>query len=71
MDAGEFLVYKKFNGFLYYVDVECQFLDKYLYNRVVGSQYPENTEQFVKSRTYHNCGAKDTFSFWYENCCTM
>lgn len=41
MDAGEFLVYKKFNGFLYYVDVECQFLDKYLYNRVVGSQYPE------------------------------
>lgn len=41
MDADEFLVYKKFNGFLYYVDVECQFLDKYLYNRVVGSQYPE------------------------------
>lgn len=25
MDADEFLVYKKFNGFLYYVDVECQF----------------------------------------------
>lgn len=41
MDAGEFLVNKKFNGFLYYVDVECQFLDKYLYNRAVGSPYPE------------------------------
>lgn len=41
MDADEFLVHKKFNGFLYYVDVECQFLDKYLYNRAVGAQYPE------------------------------
>lgn len=41
MDAEEFLVNKKFNGFLYYVDVECQFLDKYLYNRAVGAQYPE------------------------------
>lgn len=41
MDADEFLVNKKFNGFLYYVDVECQFLDKYLYNRAVGSPYPE------------------------------
>lgn len=41
MDAEEFLVSKKFNGFLYYVDIECQFLDKYLYNRAVGAQYPE------------------------------
>lgn len=41
MDAEEFLVYKTFNGFLYHVGVECQFLDKYLYNRVVGSQYPQ------------------------------
>lgn len=41
MDADEFLVNKKFNGFLYYVDIECQFLDKYLYNRAVGAQYPE------------------------------
>lgn len=41
MDAKEFLVNKKFNGFLYYVDIECQFLDKYLYNRAVGAQYPK------------------------------
>lgn len=41
MDAKEFLVTKKFNSFLYYVDIEYQFLDKYLYNRIVGSQYPE------------------------------
>lgn len=41
MDASEFLQYRKFNGFLYYVGIECQFLDKYLYNRAVGSSYPD------------------------------
>ena len=41
MDAEEFLVGRKFNGFLYYVDIATQFLDKYLYNRAVGSQYPQ------------------------------
>lgn len=41
MDASEFLAHKQFNGFLYYVGVECQFLDKYLYNLAVGSAFPE------------------------------
>ena len=41
MSAKEFLAHKQFNGFLYYVGVECQFLDKMLYNNVVGSKYPE------------------------------
>ena len=41
MSAEEFLAHKKFNGFLYYTGIECQFLDKYLYNRAVGTQYPE------------------------------
>ena len=41
MDADEFLVHKQFNGFLYYVGMECQFLDKYLYHRAVGSPFPE------------------------------
>lgn len=41
MDAEEFLQNKKFNGFLHYVDVDCQFLDKYLYNRAVGTCYPQ------------------------------
>ena len=41
MDAKEFLKHKQFNGFLYYVGVDCQFLDKYLYNRAVGSKYPD------------------------------
>ena len=48
MDATEFLAYKKFNGFLYYVDVEGRFLDKYLYNRAVGSPYPEKYYQTRK-----------------------
>lgn len=41
MSAEEFLKHKAFNGFLYYVGVEAQFLDKYLYNRTVGAKYPE------------------------------
>ena len=41
MSAKEFLAHKQFNGFLYYVGVECQFLDKILYNSAVGSKYPE------------------------------
>lgn len=41
MGAEEFLANKKFNGFLYYIDTDGQFLDKYLYNRAVGSKYPE------------------------------
>lgn len=41
MSADEFLAHKKFNGFLYYIDTDGQFLDKYLYNRAVGSKYPE------------------------------
>lgn len=41
MPAEEFLQHKQFNGFLYYVGAECQFLDKYLYNRAVGAPYPE------------------------------
>lgn len=41
MSAEEFLTHKKFNGFLYHVDIECQFLDKILYNCAVGSKYPE------------------------------
>lgn len=41
MSAGEFIARRSFNGFLYHVDTECQFLDKYLYDRAVGAPYPE------------------------------
>lgn len=44
MSAEEFLEHRVWNGFLYHVDVEGEFLDKYLYNRVVGCSYPAKYE---------------------------
>lgn len=41
MSAKEFLKDRQFNGFLYHVSKDNEFLDKYLYNRAVGSSYPE------------------------------
>lgn len=40
MSAEEFLATRRFNGFLWHVDSGARFLDKYLYNRAVGSPYP-------------------------------
>jgi thymidylate kinase len=40
MDACEFLQYRQFNGVLYHVSKEGEFLDKYLYVRAVGGNYP-------------------------------
>lgn len=41
MDSSEFLKDKEFNGFLWHLKTDSQFLDKYLYDRAVGTQYPE------------------------------
>lgn len=41
MTADEFLADKVFNGFLWHLKTDSQFLDKYLYDRAVGAQYPE------------------------------
>lgn len=41
MSADEFLEDKEFNGFLWHLKVNSQFLDKYLYDRAVGAAYPE------------------------------
>lgn len=41
MDATEFLQDKEFNGFLWHLKTDSQFLDKYLYDRAVNTQYPE------------------------------
>lgn len=66
MDADEFLIRRKFNGFLYYVDVEDEFLDKYLYNRAVGYPYPEKyqsvrkqaeNKDMIKNKLHKICGA--------------
>lgn len=39
--AAELLQGRVFNGFLYHVSKEWEFLDKYLYDRAVGVPYPE------------------------------
>lgn len=52
MDAKEFLINRTFNGFLYHVGVECQFLDKYLYNRAVGEQYPHKYQSTRKKAEF-------------------
>ncbi len=41
MSADDFLNHRQFNGFLYHVNIDCNFLDKYLYNRAVGEKYPD------------------------------
>jgi thymidylate kinase len=45
MDACEFLQQRRFNGVLYHVSKEGEFLDKYLYIRAVGSNYPAKYEK--------------------------
>ncbi len=40
MSGGEMVASREFNGVLYHVSKEYEFLDKYLYNRAVGAQYP-------------------------------
>lgn len=52
MDAPEFLAHRQFNGFLYYVGIECQFLDKYLYDRAVGTGYPEKYRSTREAAEY-------------------
>lgn len=65
MDADEFLIRRKFNGFLYHVDIAGEFLDKYLYNRAVGYSYPTKyqsirleveNEDMVKNKLKEVCG---------------
>lgn len=41
MTAAELLEGREFNGKIYHASLAAQFLDKYLYDRAVGVQYPE------------------------------
>jgi thymidylate kinase len=41
MDANDFLEERIFNGELYHVSKSCEFLDKFLYLKVLGQSYPE------------------------------
>ena len=41
INAKEFLVNREFNGKIYHVNKDYEFLDKYMYDRAVGVQYPD------------------------------
>lgn len=41
LEAEEFLAHRQFNGSVYHVDKNYEFLDKYMYDRAVGAAYPE------------------------------
>lgn len=41
IEAKDFLRNKQFNGTIYHVDKNYEFLDKYMYDRIVGAAYPE------------------------------
>ena len=41
INAKEFLANREFNGKIYHVNKDFEFLDKYLYDRVVGAEYPK------------------------------
>ncbi len=41
LSANEIISAKHFNGKIFHADINSQFLDKYLYDRTVGAEYPE------------------------------
>lgn len=41
LEARDFLAHRVFNGSVYHVDKDYEFLDKYMYDRAVGAAYPE------------------------------
>ena len=41
LEATDFLAHRLFNGAVYHVDKEYEFLDKYVYDRAVGAAYPD------------------------------
>lgn len=64
MDSSEFLIDKSFNGFLWHLNVDSQFLDKYLYDRAVNTQYPEkyrNTRELAENSNAVRAKLKDIF----------
>lgn len=41
LEAKDFLKNRQFNGAIYHVNKDYEFLDKYMYDRAVGASYPE------------------------------
>ena len=56
LEAKDFLKNRQFNGAIYHVDKEYEFLDKYMYDRAVNVAYPEKyrktREAVEKGRGY-------------------
>lgn len=72
LSAEEFLRGRKFNGFLYHVDIDVQFLDKYLYNRFVGSQYPQkyqSTRELAEDMPFVKEKVRELFGYDNLSCC--
>ncbi|MFI3266049.1 MAG: hypothetical protein R3Y15_02725 [Rikenellaceae bacterium] len=53
LSAQQMLSSRSFNGVLYHVSREYEFLDKYLYNRVVGAEYPSKYND-IRSEVEHS-----------------
>ena len=49
INAKEFLVNREFNGKVYHVNKDYEFLDKYMYDRAVGVQYPDKYSHIKKA----------------------
>lgn len=65
MSADEFLADKEFSGFLWHSGPASKFLDKYLYDRAVGAQYPERYRAVRKAAEHLpavNAKLKEIFS---------
>ena len=68
LSAKEALKDRKFNGILYHVNIECEFLDKYLYDRAVGATYPEKYQSTRDAViTSHVVNSKILSLFGVEN----
>ncbi len=69
LSAEKMLASRQYNGILYHVSKEYEFLDKYLYNRAVGAEYPlkysdikrdVKDRDIVKKQLLHIFGCGDT-----------
>lgn len=66
MDSAEFLKDKEFNGFLWHLRLDSQFLDKYLYDRAVGTQYPEKYRH-IREMAEHSPAVKQKLKDIFRN----
>ncbi len=64
--AKEMLASREFNGSVYHVSKDYEFLDKYLYNRAVGAEYPNKyiaTREAIRKSEVVKAKLKQVFGF--------